>query len=233
MTDGAKDSMGGGFGIFDIILFAMLAAFLVYRLRSVLGKRTGHENRRPDSFSPPDGASETENDNVVALSDRDPEVRETEPELESPLSTGLTQVKIADPSFEVELFLQGAQAAFEMIINAYATGDGKTLNTLLSAEVFENFAGAIRSRELANNTQESTLVGIDSTEFLEAEMQSDDAMITIKFVSEQINATIDENGEVVDGDRNAVMTVTDIWTFARDTRLSDPNWKLVATRSPS
>ena len=154
-------------------------------------------------------------------------------EPESPLSTGLAQVKIADPSFEVEPFLQGAQAAFEMIINAYAAGDGKTLNTLLSTEVFENFASAIRSRELANNTQESTLVGIDTAELLEAEMQSDYAMVTIKFVSEQINATIDENGEVVDGDRNAVMTVTDIWTFARATRLSDPNWKLVATRSPS
>ena len=225
--------MGGGFGIFDIILFAMLAAFLVYRLRSVLGKRTGHEHRRSDSFSPHDGASETDNDNVVALSERDPEVMELEPEPESSLSTCLTQVKSADPSFEVEPFLQGAQAAFEMIINAYATGDGKTLNTLLSAEVFENFASAIRSRELANNTQESTLVGIDTIEFLEAEMQSDDAMVTIKFVSKQINATIDENGEVVDGDRNAVMTVTDIWTFARDTRVSDPNWKLVATRSPS
>lgn len=228
--------MGGGFGIFDIILFAMLAAFLVYRLRSVLGKRTGHEHRRSessDSFPASENASETGNDNVIALPDRGPEVVEPELELDSPLAAGLTQVKNADPSFEVGPFLQGAQAAFEMIINAYATGDGKTLNTLLSAEVYENFASAIRSRELANNTQESTLVGIDSAELLEVEMQGDDAMVTVKFVSDQINATIDDNGEVVDGDRNAVVTVTDIWTFARDTRTSDPNWKLVATRSPS
>ena len=228
--------MGGGFGIFDIILFAMLAAFLVYRLRSVLGKRTGHEHRRsesPDSFPAAENASETGNDNVIALSDRGPEVVEPELEPDSPLAAGLTQVKIADPSFEVGPFLQGAQAAFEMVINAYATGDGKTLNTLLSAEVYENFASAIRSRELANNAQESTLVGIDSAELLEIEMQGDDAMVTVKFVSDQINATIDDNGEVVDGDRNAVVTVTDIWTFARDTRMSDPNWKLVATRSLS
>jgi predicted lipid-binding transport protein (Tim44 family) len=225
--------MSGGFGIFDIILFAMLAAFLVYRLRSVLGKRTGHEQRPPDSYTTPDSTSESGNDNVIALPDRETEVAETELEPDSPLSAGLTQVKIADPSFEVVSFLQGAQSAFEMIINAYATGDGKTLNTLLSAEVYENFAGAIRSRELANNTQESTLVGIDTADLLEIEMQDDDAMVTVKFVSEQINATLDDNGEVVDGDRNTVVTVTDIWTFARDTRASDPNWKLVATRSPS
>ena len=226
--------MGGGFGLFDIILFAMLAAFLVYRLRSVLGKRTGHEHRRSDTFAAPENASETGNDNVISLPDRAPEEAATAdiPE-DSPLSGGITQIKIADPSFEVGSFLSGAQSAFEMIINAYATGDGKTLNTLLSAEVYENFASAIRARELANNTQESTLVGIDSAEVVEAEMRDNDAVVTVKFVSEQINATIDDNGEVVDGDRNTVVTVTDIWSFARDTRSSDPNWKLVATRSPS
>ena len=110
--------MSGGFGIFDIILFAMLAAFLVYRLRSVLGKRTGHENRRSDSLSIPEGASETGNDNVVALPDRAPEEEEQDLEADSPLSAGLTQVRIADPSFEAETFLKGAQSAFEMIINA-------------------------------------------------------------------------------------------------------------------
>ena len=120
-----------------------------------------------------------------------------------------------------------------MVINAYATGDGKTLNMLLSPEVYENFAGAIRSRELANHTQESTLVGIDSAELLAAEMQDRIAVVTAKFVTEQINATIDENDEVVDGDRNAVIKVTDIWTFARDTASNNPNWKLIATRSPT
>jgi predicted lipid-binding transport protein (Tim44 family) len=199
----------------------------------VLGKRTGHEHRRSDPFSPADGAPESGNDNVIALPDRGPEDAESEVAPDSPLSAGVTQVRIADPSFEIGSFLEGAQAAFEMIINAYATGDGKTLNTLLSSEVYENFAGAIRSRELANNTQESTLVGIDSAEMLEAEMQDAMAVVTVKFVSEQINATIDENGEVVDGDRNTVVTVTDIWTFSRDTRSGNPNWKLVATRSPS
>ncbi len=226
--------MGGGFGIFDIILFAMLAAFLVYRLRSVLGKRTGHENRRQDPFSSqPESAADAGNDNVIALPDR--ETGEAAPEVapDTPLSAGISQIQSADPSFEAGGFLTGAQAAFEMIINAFATGDGKTLNMLLSPEVYENFAGAIRSRELANNTQESTLVGIDSTDLLEAEMQDRIAVVTVKFISEQINATIDENDEVVDGDRNTVVKVTDIWTFARDTGSGNPNWKLIATRSPT
>lgn len=225
--------MGGGFGIFDIILFAMLAAFLVYRLRSVLGKRTGHEQRRSDQFSTQDDAEEAGNDNVISLPDRASGDAAADIPTNSPLSAGITQVQIADPSFEVGSFLSGAQSAFEMVINAYATGDGKTLNMLLSPEVYENFASAIRSRELANHTQESTLVGIDSAELLEVEMQESIAVVTAKFVTEQINATIDENDAVVDGDRNAVIKVTDIWTFARDTTSNNPNWKLIATRSPS
>jgi len=225
--------MGGGFEIFDIILFAMLAAFLVYRLRSVLGKRTGHEQRRSDRFSTSEGGAESGNDNVIALPERTDSEPLTEIEPDSPLAAGVAQIQIADPSFEPGSFLNGAQSAFEMVVNAYATGDGKTLNLLLSPEVYENFAGAIRARELANNTQESTLVGIDSADVLEAEMQGTMALVTVKFVSEQINATIDQNGEVVDGNRNTVVTVTDIWTFSRDTKSSNPNWKLVATRSPS
>lgn len=225
--------MGGGFGIFDIILFAMLAAFLVYRLRSVLGKRTGHEQRRSDRFSTSEGGADSGNDNVIALPERAVAEPMADIAPDSPLAAGITQIQVADPSFEVGAFLKGAQAAFEMIVNAYASGDGKTLNTLLSTEVYENFAGAIRARELANNTQESTLVGIDSVDVIEAEMKGSDALVTVKFVSEQINATIDQNGEVVDGSRNTVVTVTDLWTFSRETRSSNPNWKLVATRSPN
>ncbi len=225
--------MSGGFGIFDIILFAMLAAFLVYRLRGVLGKRTGQERRRADPFAPANDSADAENENVIALPDRTSEDSDEEAEPETPLSAGIAQIRSADQSFAPREFLDGAEKAFEMVVNAFASGDGKTLNTLLSAEVYENFADAIRARELANHTQESTLVGIDSVDLLEAELQDRTAMVTVKFVSEQINATIDENDEIVDGDRNAVAKVTDIWTFARDTRSSSPNWKLAATRSPS
>ncbi len=224
--------MGNSFNLVEIILFAMLAAFLVYRLRSVLGKRTGNENRRPNIFSPGDNDADQDADNVIPL----PDTRQAEPTAvtpDTPLAAGLAQIKIADRSFDDTGFMKGAQAAFEMVIKAFSTGDGKTLNMLLSDDVYQDFANAIRQRELANQTLETTVVSIESTDLLEAEMQDSIAMVTIKFVSEQIKATLDENDEVVDGDQSLVITVTDIWTFARDTRSDNPNWKLVATRSPS
>tara|TARA_B100000315_G_scaffold250640_1_gene283786 strand:+ start:1081 stop:1758 length:678 start_codon:yes stop_codon:yes gene_type:complete len=223
--------MSGGFGFFDIILFAMLAAFLVYRLGSVLGKRTGHERRRPDPFGPVNRPTDNKDDNVVALPDRSAEILETPVEDETPLGAGITQIKVADPSFDAGAFLSGARSAFEMVVVAYGTGDIDTLRLLLSDDVYENFAQAIRDTEQANHTQESTLVGIDSAELIEAQMDGKNAVVTVKYVSEQVNATRDEAGNVVDGDPNTVVTVTDIWTFSRDTTSGDPNWVLIATRS--
>lgn len=225
--------MGSGFGLFDILLFGMLAVFLVFRLRKVLGKRTGQQQRRDNPFTQNEDQRDAETDNVIALPDSARAAPAEPPEDLSPLDAGLGRIQAADQTFDPESFVQGAQSAFEMIVDAFAMGDGKTLNTLLSEEVYENFASAIRSRELANHTQETTLAGINSVDLLEAELEDGVATITIKFVSEQIKATLDENEEVVEGDRTAVVPVTDIWTFSRDTRSSNPNWKLVATRSPS
>lgn len=224
--------MSGGFEYFDIILFAMIAAFLVYRLGSVLGKRTGHERQGRSPLEPVssnDGPSaDAGNDNVVAIPTRD-EPAEEEPD--TPLGASITQIKLADPSFTRKGFLDGSRSAFEMIITAFALGDMKTLRSLLSEEVYDNFAEAIRVRERASQTKETTLVGIDSTDILEASLDDGIASVTVKYVSDQVNATRNEDGEVVEGDPNGIEKVTDIWTFARDTKTSDPNWSLVATRS--
>lgn len=227
--------MGGGFEYFDIILFAMIAAFLVYRLGSVLGKRTGHEQQGRDPFTPA-GAKEGQgaeagNDNVVAIPSRDDEPAETEPD--TPLGAAITQIKVADRSFTRKGFVDGARSAFEMVITAYALGDMKTLRSLLSEEVYNNFAEAVRTRERSSQTQETTLVGVDSAEIIDAEMDGRNALVTVKFVSQQVNAIRNEAGDVIDGDPNRVDQVTDIWTFSRDTRAPDPNWSLVATRSPN
>jgi predicted lipid-binding transport protein (Tim44 family) len=239
--------MGGNFEFFDIILFAMLAAFLVFRLRGALGKRTGNERRNVESFIRPDDAkdgatdaatdaavNEAQNDNIIALPDRgEDNSSDAAAEPESPLNAAFVKIYNVDQSFNPGKFIEGAQMAFEMILKAFTDGDGKTLNTLLSAEVYENFAGAIRARELANNTQETTLVGIQSAEIIDAELDGRDAVITVKIVSDQINATRDENGDLVDGDPNTVTEITDIWIFSRDTTSSNPNWALIATRSPN
>jgi predicted lipid-binding transport protein (Tim44 family) len=227
--------MSGGFEYFDIILFAMIAAFLVYRLGSVLGKRTGHERQSREPFGRLGGkesAAETGNDNVIAIPQREAPPQEEEPD--TPLGAALTQIKLADSSFTRKGFLEGARAAFEMVITAFALGDMKTLRSLLSQEVYDNFAEAIRTRERANQTRETTLVGIDVAEIIEAKLEDKrHAYVTVRYISQQVNATRDEAHNVVDGDPNAIEKVTDIWTFRRDTRASDPNWQLVATRSPN
>jgi len=241
--------MGNGFQFIDIILFAMIAAFLVLRLRNILGRRDGHEGGFPDPFKRRhDGAAndaehDDDSDNVVQLPDRTdsvyddielgPEVPKRDPAAgaATPLMQGLADIHAADPSFTESEFANGARIAFEMILNAYVAGDTAQLKALLSPEVFANFQQAIREREKAGEVLEETLVGINSAEILEAYMEGRSANVTIKFVSEQISVTRDENGDVIDGDPTAVTEVTDFWTFARDTRSRNPNWALVATRS--
>lgn len=225
--------MDGGFAFFDIVFFAMVAAFLILRLRSVLGRRTGNEN--PDRWTTrvPPAASRGDADNVARLPDRSTQTGETaEPAaapVGSPLEASLTQIKVADPNFEPRGFIDGARAAFEMIVSSYAQGDTATLRPLLSDEVYDNFAAAIRSRQQAKHTLETTLVGIRSAEIIEARMDGRTAFVTVKFVSEQINVTRDAGGQVVEGDPQAIANVTDLWMFSRNTRSRDPNWLLVAT----
>jgi predicted lipid-binding transport protein (Tim44 family) len=225
--------MSGNLGFLDIILFAMLAAFLIYRLGSVLGKRTGNEQQRPDIFGAGANPDEGQDDNVISLPDRspDPENELTEPA--SPLDAAITQIKLADRSFDEEGFVSGARAAFEMVVDSFASGDTDTLQSLLSDDVYENFAAAIRDRVSKDQTHETTMVGFDVTEIIEAEMEGRNALVTVKYVSDQVNVTRDSEGEIVEGDPSAVTRITDIWTFARDVSSSNPNWVLIATRSPN
>jgi predicted lipid-binding transport protein (Tim44 family) len=229
--------MGESFQYIDIILFAMIAAFLILRLRSVLGRH--RHDGRPQDDSYESARSLPKDDTVVSLPDRT-EARRPGRRAESPpapdaaatpLDATLTQMRIADPRFDLREFIAGARTAFEMIVEAFAKGDRKTLQMLLSPEVYENFEGAIRDREGKNQTLENTLIRIVSTDPVEAELDGSVGSITVKIVSEQVNVTKNAAGEVADGNPNHITEVTDIWTFSRDLRSRDPNWKLVATRS--
>ena len=226
--------MSSDFQYLDILLLAMIAAFVILRLRGVLGRRTGNERRPSDIFGRRE-AKEEDADKVVELPTRKAkeadEAFESAEEAKTPLDAGLTQIKLADRDFDPETFAQGAGAAFEMIVGAFAAGDTGSLRPLLSNEVFENFGSAIAERADADQTLETTVVGINTAEVIEAHMQGRSAFVTVKFVSEQINVTRSAAGEVVDGDPSRVRAVTDIWTFARNTRSRDPNWTLVETRS--
>jgi predicted lipid-binding transport protein (Tim44 family) len=231
--------MGDGFQFIDIILFALVAGFLILRLRSVLGRRDGHQSRTPDPFAPQPKPGRAD-EKIVRLPERTdrpidaPSSAAAEMvggEAKGPLEVGLTQVKIADPSFDPEGFVSGARIAFELILNAFAAGDTDSLKPLLSQEVFGNFSHSIRERKASGMRLETKLAGLRSAELVEAYMAGRTAHITIKFVSEQISALYDAAGAVVEGDPDEVIEVTDYWTFARDTRSTDPNWTLVATGS--
>jgi len=219
----------------DIIFFAMVAAFLILRLRSVLGRRTGTERQRPDPFHP--SPAEGTSDKVIPLPGQAPpppaEPLSLPPAAKgTPLEAGLTQIQVADQGFTAQHFTEGAKAAFEMIVAAFAKGDREALRPLVNDGVFENFAAAIKAREDAGQSHETKLVGVKSADILEAQVDNRVAFVTVKFVSEQINVTRDKDGNVVEGDPGHVADITDIWTFARNTRSRDPNWSLVETRSP-
>jgi predicted lipid-binding transport protein (Tim44 family) len=240
--------MGEAFDIYTL-LFLVLAVVIFIRLRNVLGRRTGNERPPYDPYTRPDakraGAPE---EPVVALppgrSGRAPVPETSVPSMEdieerlgrhaakdSPLGKSLTTLMRADPSFDPGPFLDGAKAAYEMIVTAFAEGNEAALKQLLGTEVLDGFERAITEREQRGEKLESNLVGIDKADIIEAEVKSKQAYITVKFVSELISVTRDADGGVVEGDPKKVREVTDIWTFARDITSRNPNWKLVATEA--
>lgn len=223
--------MGEGLQFLDILIFAAIAAFLVYRLRSALGKRTGHEQQRGNPYADSGPGAREAGDNVVPLPGR---ARPPEPEVEEVKVSGqggLTQIKIADPSFEERVFLQGAQYAFGMIVDAFARGATDELRPLLGDDLYDEFSNAIRVRVAQSETLETQIVKFKQIELLEGRMEGNVAFVTVKFVTDQINVTRDEDGEAVDGDPDKPLEVVDIWTFSRNTRSSDPNWLLVETQA--
>ncbi len=217
--------MGEGFVFIEIIFFAMIAAFLVYRLRSVLGRRTGEEEQRPNPFLSP-----SRSDNAPLT----PQVVPMEtfsPDEPMSLATALAQIHAADPTFDEKAFIQGARGAFQMIVEAFAKGDAATLRPLLSDDVYDSFVKAIRARESVGETLETSIDRMRETDVTEARLDGGNALLTVTFVSNQINVVRDAKGEIIDGDPKKPVEVVDVWTFSRNTRSQSPNWTLVDTRT--
>lgn len=223
-----------------------VAVFVLLRLRSVLGQRTGHQEPHDDALkNENDNRANREasmGDNVVKLPNQgqredaiDPVIAEID-ELAKPrtkLNKGLKAIYAKNPQFGPKEFLSGAEMAYEMIVTAFADGDRKTLNGLLGKDVFEGFVSVIEDRESRDETVKSSFVGIDASEIKSAEQADHESRVTVRFVSQIVSATLDKDGNLIDGDESQVATVKDIWTFARDSRNRDPNWKLVATETDS
>jgi predicted lipid-binding transport protein (Tim44 family) len=237
------------------ILFLILAVVIFLKLRSVLGRRTGHEQTRYERYKAQQEAAQRNGklagqEKVVTLPRREREDVEVKPAVDEPVvradveervklyaagnsgvAKGLVDLVRADATFDLDEFLKGAKAAYEIIVTAFAEGNRKTLRDLLSREVYDGFAGAIGDRESRSEQIDQSFVGIKSADLVEAELKGGVAHLTVKFVSELISATRDRAGVVISGDPKRIREVTDIWTFAREVASRNPNWKLVATQA--
>jgi predicted lipid-binding transport protein (Tim44 family) len=234
---------------FDIttLIFIVLAVFVIWRLRSVLGQKTGSEqppfdpmSRRDAPLRPGNAPAEPDH-NVVRL----PGANGARPAAEvppaerwkgiaepgTPIAEALDGIVRLEPAFNPTEFLEGAKGAYEMIVTAFAQGDRKSLKNLLSRDVYEGFERAIVDRDKRGEKAETTFVSIDRADLVGVEVRNRVAQVTIRFLSKLITVTRDAQGNVVDGSPEAVVDVTDVWTFARTLGTRDPNWQLVATEA--
>jgi predicted lipid-binding transport protein (Tim44 family) len=233
------------------IIFAIIAIFVVWKLRSVLGTRNGAERPPVDPAAGPNlgpngvnGPKPTIGQGVrmpavprlaVVPSGAAPVDAAARwkgfAEPGSKLAAGLDSIAAADPAFSPDGFLSGARSAYEMIVTAFAKGDRATLGNLLAPEVLDNFFKAIDARLAAGETMETTLVSIDSATFEDARLSGGTAQITVRFAAKLISNTRDKTGALTEGSAESVVDHLDIWTFARDTGSRNPNWQLSATET--
>ena len=237
---------------FDVttIIFLALAVFVIWKLRSVLGQKTGSEKPPGDPFArreapDPSRPPAAPGDNVVRLPTGGTERAAPPPVVPSPapdrwagvaaagtpVARGLDDIAKSEPGFDAKGFLEGGKSAYEMIVSAFAHGDTATLRGLLSKDVYDGFERAIQDREKRGEKAETTFVSIDKAEMVAVEVRNNAAQITMRFVSKLITATRDAAGKVIEGDPEAVVDVTDTWAFARTLGTRDPNWQLVATEA--
>lgn len=222
-----------------------VAIVVLLRLRSVLGTRTGNERPPTQRIRDQEDTQAEADDTVVPLrprasapaddTDADRAARKREAQIEQfshgddQLAAGLAAIAEVDSNFTPKSFLEGAKSAYEMIVTAFAEGDRKMLKNLLEKDVYEGFEAAISDREAQNHKVDFTFVGLPSIEISEATLERRISQVTIQFKAEVVSATRDAEGNLIEGNADQVVTIADEWTFARNTKSRDPNWKLVAT----
>lgn len=226
--------MNDGLNFFDLLVLLVLAAFFISRLRNVLGNKIDDDKmsggdrpvRRQERVVPLREVRDAEAARFSAASDDEPILADID---DPGVTTGLASIKSVEPGFSVSEFISGAKMAFDMIVDAYAKGDKTLLESLLSRELYEDFAAAIDARKESDTVEEHTLVSIQSADIVRAALTGKRAEITVNFVSEQISVERDKSGSIVSGDPSTTTLVNDEWTFTRDLRSSNPNWTLVST----
>lgn len=217
-------------GTAELILFGMVAAFLVLRLRSMLGKRTGFERPAQPVAAPGLGQRPAEVTKPGAPAAQPGQPHLVVPDPRTPPGQALSRIAAEDPGFDPYRFLHGAEGAFRMIVAAFAAGDRATLKPLLSEDSYTGFEHAITAREQAGETQRTEIRAVNELAIDSADLRGTVADVTVKVVTDQVNITMAADGSVAHG-HDGVTELADLWTFQRDLRSPDPTWRLVATRS--
>ena len=203
----------------DILIFAVIAVLLVLRLRSVLGQKTGYEDQSR-------GKETAERFEQKPIPIR-PDVQAAAND-----GHGMDALRRAEPSFSEAQFLDGAKAAFGIILSAYAEGDMAQLKRLLSYDLLQSFTQSIQQRASDGEALSITIEDISHVSILNAQVFDNIASVTVDFHSTQTRMITDEGGNVIEDEGTGKLELVDIWTFERDLTLSDPNWKLAETESP-
>ena len=250
--------MNGQFDLITLIALIVAVAAII-KLKSVLGHRTDEDEQRVERLKAREReagqrAAEHTSADVITMPRRDRDALPSAPAAEAPATNAETRLKaypVADPSItaglleiskldaalDPEVFLVGAERAYEMIVSAFAEGNRKKLKDLLSKDVYDGFTAAIAEREARHETIDQQFVGIKKANIVEAELKGGVAYLTVRFVSELISATCDKSGNVISEDPQKIKDVTDIWTYSRDVSTpkarSNLNWKLAGTQAPN
>ena len=214
--------------IIEIVILAMIAAFLGLRLYSVLGRRAEHEEEPvPTRFERGEGAKQTPPATPPAaeLPRRNREIAGFAPAIEQ----GLRDISSADRRFDLLTFLDGAKAAYAMVLEAFWRGDKAELKQLCDDDVYQSFAAAIDEREAAGETLDNRLIRIEDTLVHSASLTGRTASIAVSFVADIASVIRDKDGNVVAGSLDDAIESRDVWTFSRDVNSADPDWLLDET----
>ena len=197
--------MSSQFGFIDIILLAMFAGFIILRLRSILGRKTGHQGKPMSRYFPRgmETLQDIENNEAIKSGNVDEEAKKQ--------------------------FLKGADIAYEQIITAFAKGDKKSLKSLLGKKMYEDFSKVIDERKKKDHNYETTFIGVKSSKVLEFKKIENIYKVTVNFVSEIITCVKDKNNKVIEGNPDVIKTVNDVWKFSKNMWSQDPTWYLVDT----
>jgi predicted lipid-binding transport protein (Tim44 family) len=219
------------------IVLLIAVAFVFWRLKGALGERTGFEKPPVDLAQyRREKAKKTEDSKVVegeairmpADEDR-PSVWSGYAKDDSDVALGILNIAERSPGFTAKTFVEGAKMAYEMVLNAFAKGDKAALKPLLSRDVYDGFAAAIDARVRAGQTRKMEFVGVKHVEVVAARLDGNRAEVTLRMIGEMVAATIDKQGETIEGNQNALREVHDTWTFERDVTSKNPNWLVVDT----